>query len=138
MCHESCATVAPAAAQGGAGMTGSGASWHRLCHEAEFPEEGKLASQLGGWSVLVIRTEHGLTAMNDRCTHQAAMLSPGRVRRGVIMCPLHGARFEVATGRCLGGTYADLRRFDLRVSEGVIEVAVPDVPPGFDERPVGA
>jgi 3-phenylpropionate/trans-cinnamate dioxygenase ferredoxin subunit len=119
-------------------MTGSGASWHRLCHEAEFPEEGKLAAPLGGWRVLVIRAEHGLTAMNDRCTHQAAMLSPGRVRRGAIMCPLHGARFEVATGRCIGGTYADLRRFDLRVSDGVIEVAVPGALPGFDERAVGA
>lgn len=113
-------------------------SWLPLCTEAEFPEEGKLAMQLGGWSVLVLRTEDGFSAVNDRCTHQAAMLSPGRVRRGAIMCPLHGARFEVATGRCIGGAYADLRRFEVRISDGTIEVAVPDTEPGPNERPVGS
>lgn len=111
-------------------------TWHGVVAESEFPESGKLAVQLAGWSVLVVRTETGFNAVNDRCTHQAALLSPGRVRRGAIMCPLHGARFEVATGRCIGGTYADLRRFDLRVRDGRIEVAVPDAAPGPHERPV--
>ncbi|MCT2401723.1 Rieske 2Fe-2S domain-containing protein [Novosphingobium sp. HK4-1] len=113
-------------------------SWHALCHEAEFPDDGKLATQLGGWSVLVVKGDDGFHAVNDRCTHQAALLSPGRVRRGAIMCPLHGARFEVGTGRCIGGAYADLRRFDVRVVDGVIEVAIPVVAPGPNERPVGA
>jgi len=110
--------------------------WHGLIAEAEFPEEGKLAARIAGWSVLVVRTDEGFSALNDRCTHQAALLSGGKVRRGAIMCPLHGARFEAATGRCIGGTYADLRRFALRIAEGIIEVAVPDTPPGPHERPV--
>lgn len=119
-------------------MTDTTTIWHPLCAEAEFPDEGKLGALLGGWSVLVVRTDEGLRAVNDRCTHQAALLSGGRVRRGAIMCPLHGARFEVATGRCLGGAYADLRRFEVRIADGMIEVAVPNVAPGPDERPVVA
>lgn len=110
--------------------------WHPVIAEVEFPGEGKLATRIAGWSVLVVRTEDGFNAVNDRCTHQAALLSGGKVRRGAIMCPLHGARFETATGRCIGGAYADLRRFDLRTVAGMIEVAVPDVPPGPHERPV--
>lgn len=113
-----------------------GETWHPLVAEADFPEDGKLATRIAGWSVLVARTDDGFSAVNDRCTHQAALLSGGKVRRGAIMCPLHGARFEVATGRCIGGTYADLRRFDVRVVDGTIEVAVPDTPPGPHERPV--
>lgn len=110
--------------------------WHAAVSEAAFPEDGKLAMELAGWRVLIVRTEDGYSALNDRCTHQAAMLSPGRVRRGAIMCPLHGARFEVATGRCVGGTYADLRLFEVRMQDGMIEVAVPASPPGPQERPV--
>lgn len=110
-------------------------TWHTAVAESDFPEEGKLALEIAGWSVLIVRTEDGYSALNDRCTHQAARLSPGRVRRGAIMCPLHGARFEAATGRCVGGTYADLRRFALRVESGTIEVLVPDAPPGPSERP---
>lgn len=111
-------------------------TWHSLIPEAEFPAEGKLAAKVGGWHVLVARTDDGLFAVNDRCTHQAALVSTGRIRRGAVMCPLHGARFEMATGRCIGGAYKDLRTFPVRVEGGQIEVCVPDEQPGMEELPV--
>ena len=86
--------------------------------------------------MLVGKSDDGFHAVNDRCTHQAALLSTGRIRRGAVMCPLHGARFEMETGRCLGGAYRDLRTFALRIENGVIEVCVPDAAPGMDELPV--
>lgn len=110
--------------------------WHPLLPETDFPAEGKLAAKLGGWSVLVAKTDEGLFAVNDRCTHQASQLSGGRIRRGFVMCPLHGARFDVTNGKCAGGAYADLRTFEVKVDEGMILVAVPNVPPGMDEMPV--
>lgn len=114
-------------------------SWHSLIAEAAFPAEGRMAARIAGWHVLVLRGEDGgLRAVNDRCTHQAALLSAGRLRRGAIMCPLHGARFEIASGKCLGGAYPDLRVFDLRVSGGTIEVSLPDHPPGAAELPIAA
>lgn len=112
-------------------------TWHDLLPEAEFPAEGKLAARLAGWHVLVLRADDGsYRAVNDRCTHQAALLSEGRVRRGAVMCPLHGARFDVLTGKCLGGAYPDLRTFPVRLAEARIEVEVPDAPPGPGETPV--
>ena len=111
-------------------------SWHTLISESEFPAEGKIATKVGGWHVLVAKTDEGLFAVNDRCTHQAALVSTGRIRRGAVMCPLHGARFEMATGRCIGGAYKDLRTFPVRVEGGQIEVCVPDAAPGMDETPV--
>jgi anthranilate 1,2-dioxygenase ferredoxin component len=111
-------------------------SWHKLIAEHDFPEEGKLAAKVNGWHVLVARTDEGLFAVNDRCTHQAALISNGRIRRGMIMCPLHGARFEVATGACVGGAYRDLRTFELRIANDIIEVYVPDTAPGMEELPV--
>jgi nitrite reductase/ring-hydroxylating ferredoxin subunit len=113
-------------------------SWHALLPESEFPAEGKLATRIGGWYVLVGKTDDGFRAVNDRCTHQAALLSTGRIRRGAVMCPLHGARFEMDTGRCLGGAYRDLRTFPLRITEGTIEVCLPDAAPGMEELPVMA
>jgi anthranilate 1,2-dioxygenase ferredoxin component len=113
-------------------------TWHSLIAASEFPEDGKLAAKLAGWYVLVARTDHGFSAINDRCTHQASLLSGGRIRRGAVMCPLHGARFEVATGKCIGAAYRDLRTFPLRIEGGTIEVAIPDTPPGIDELPVNA
>ena len=32
-------------------------SWHTLVSEAEFPAEGKLATKIGGWHVLLAKTD---------------------------------------------------------------------------------
>ncbi|MDT0575976.1 Rieske (2Fe-2S) protein [Croceicoccus sp. F390] len=111
-------------------------NWHDLVLEADFPADGKLAATVGGWHVLVARTEDGFHAVNDRCTHQASPLSGGRIRRDAIICPLHGARFEMKTGKCIGSAYADLRVFAVRVEKGMIALSIPDTPPGMDELPV--
>ena len=111
-------------------------TWHHLVAEAAFPAEGKLATRINGWFVLVGRTDDGLFAVNDRCTHQAAQLSNGRIRRGMIMCPLHGARFELQSGQCVGGAYPALRQFPLRVVGGK-RVVVADGEPAAAEFECG-
>lgn len=109
--------------------------WHAVGEATALPADGKLAATLGGWRVLVVKTDDGLFALNDRCTHAASALHDGRLRRGAIMCPLHGARFEVKTGKCLGAEYRSLRMYPVRITDGMIEVAVPDSVPGMDDLP---
>lgn len=96
-----------------------------------------MAVEVGGWPVLLTRFEGQVHATINRCTHAAAAFLPGgRVRRGVLMCPAHGARFKAADGVCIGGTYRALRTFAVREEDGRIVVDVPDAPPGPDEMPV--
>ena len=105
--------------------------------EADFPEGGAHVAIVSGWHVLVVKLDDGsYRAINDRCTHAASPLSTGRIRRGAVMCPLHGARFELASGACIGGAYPALRAFPLRVEQGMIEVAVPTTAPGMSDLPV--
>ena len=111
-------------------------SWHRLSSVDDFPQAGMLSAEVGAWRVLAVRLEDGFAAWNDCCTHQASRLSTGRVRRGAILCPLHGARFDLTTGQCIGGTYPPLRAFPLRIENGEIEVAIPDAAPGAGESAV--
>jgi len=99
--------------------------------EADFPADGKFAATVNGWNILVARADGAYHAYNDRCPHAASLLSPGRIRRGHILCPLHGAMFSLATGACAGGPYESLRRFRVRVEAGQIAVAVPDDAPGM-------
>jgi anthranilate 1,2-dioxygenase ferredoxin component len=110
--------------------------FHPVMAQADFPEEGKFAARIGGWHVLIAKIEGAYHAVNDRCPHAAAMLSTGRIRRGAVMCPLHGARFDLATGGCIGGAYPALRTFALRIEDGIIEVAVPTILPSMAEIPV--
>jgi nitrite reductase/ring-hydroxylating ferredoxin subunit len=40
--------------------------------------------------------------LND-CGHQRASLARGTLAGSVVSCPLHGAKFDVKTGRSVGG-----------------------------------
>jgi anthranilate 1,2-dioxygenase ferredoxin component len=111
-------------------------TWCSVAAEAEFPETGKLAVKINGWHVFIAKTDDGIFALNDRCAHQAARLSEGRVRRGAAMCPLHGARFDLATGTCIGGSYRAVRIFSVRIRNGMIEIEIPDAAPGLEDLPV--
>lgn len=97
-----------------------------------MPEGGLTGLLIEGWPILVSRHAGAVYAVIDQCTHANSPLSGGRVRRGTVMCPLHGARFDLATGKCLGATYRPLRTFGTRTTEGWIEVEVPDAPPGAE------
>lgn len=100
---------------------------------ADFPAEGVHVEIVNGWRVLVAKVDEAFHAVNDRCTHAASILSTGFIRRGHVMCPMHGARFNLATGHCAGGAYAPIRIFPLRIVDGTIEVAVPADAPGSAE-----
>jgi len=113
-------------------------SWHDVCLNEAFPAEGKVTSIIAGWHVLIVREGDALFGFNDRCPHQAALLSPGKVRRGAIMCPLHGARFRIETGECIGGAYPPLRLFPVEIHDGMIRVELPNEPPGPGECPLAA
>ena len=113
-------------------------SFHRAAKADDLAEGSAGGVIVNGWPMLLAKSEGRLFATIDRCTHAASELSTGRIRRGAVMCPLHGARFELATGRCLGAAYKPLMIFETRVSDGWVEVAVPDEQPGFEHLPVRA
>jgi 3-phenylpropionate/trans-cinnamate dioxygenase ferredoxin subunit len=92
----------------------------------ELEPGGTIGVELGGWRICVARDRDAFYAVIDRCTHQDSSLVGGRIRRGAIICPLHGAPFELATGRCLAQiAYAPLRSFPVRIEDGWVKVELP-------------
>jgi nitrite reductase/ring-hydroxylating ferredoxin subunit len=80
---------------------------------------------LGGRDILICRTPHGLFAIDNVCTHAYARLSEGRLRGLRVICPLHGACFDVRNGRALGAPAVEgLAVHAVRVVGGIIEVAI--------------
>jgi 3-phenylpropionate/trans-cinnamate dioxygenase ferredoxin subunit len=69
---------------------------------ADVPEGGMRVLQVGLREVVVCRTKDGVYAVDNMCTHADARLSEGRLRGNRLICPLHGAAFDVRDGRVLG------------------------------------
>jgi nitrite reductase/ring-hydroxylating ferredoxin subunit len=58
--------------------------------------------ELGTHGVVVCRVAGRLHALQDNCSHRDAQLSQGRLRGSVLVCPLHGAQFNVQDGQHKG------------------------------------
>lgn len=52
----------------------------------------------GDHDVLLAHTDRGIAAVDDRCPHMSAPLSIGGLDGCVVSCPLHGGRFDLASG----------------------------------------
>ena len=52
--------------------------------------------------ILLANTDGKVYALCDRCSHMNAPLSMGTLNGKVVTCPLHGARFDVTTGKKIG------------------------------------
>jgi 3-phenylpropionate/trans-cinnamate dioxygenase ferredoxin subunit len=91
----------------------------------EVPLGGMRTATLAGVEIVICHTREGVFALDNICTHAHARLCEGRLRATRLVCPLHGASFDIRDGRVLGPP-ADvpLPTHAVRVVEGTIEVAL--------------
>ena len=80
--------------------------WIEVARAEEFPP--------GTWHVV---------EYEDICTHDGETLTGGDVEGNEVICPRHGARFDVTTGEALTApAYEDLTTFEVRVDDGMVMV----------------
>jgi nitrite reductase/ring-hydroxylating ferredoxin subunit len=93
---------------------------------AEIPQGSMQAKVLEGREIVICHTrEGGVFALDNICTHAHARMCEGRLRATRLVCPLHGASFDVRDGRVLGApAVVPLPTYPVRVVDGVIEVAL--------------
>jgi nitrite reductase/ring-hydroxylating ferredoxin subunit len=100
-------------------------AFHRACAAADVVEGEGLPVTIGAREVLVCRFGGRIYALENRCSHRDEKLSGGRIRRGQIMCPAHGARFDLKTGASYSDqlTRTPICVFETRfTAEGDVEV----------------
>jgi nitrite reductase/ring-hydroxylating ferredoxin subunit len=91
----------------------------------ELPAGAAKRVYLGSEAVAVFNVGGTYYAVSDRCTHGRASLSEGRVDPGtcVLHCPWHDGRFELATGRPLGGPPTmPIKTFEVKTNGGRVLV----------------
>ena len=79
---------------------------------------------VSGRRVLVLRTESGVCAYEDRCAHLGIPLSDGTFEGGRITCRAHQYQYDAGTGRGCRPESVRLLPFPVRVEAGGIFVDV--------------
>jgi toluene monooxygenase system ferredoxin subunit len=75
-----------------------------------------------GQRLLLLRTEDGVCAYEDRCAHLGVPLSQGKLEGGVITCSAHQYQYDAKTGCGVNPDRVRLRAFPVSVERGEIAV----------------
>ena len=68
---------------------------------SEIPRGKTLCVEVAGKEILLCHTGEGIYAVDNLCTHAAQRLSEGKLKGCRVLCPLHGAGFDVRDGSAL-------------------------------------
>jgi len=72
-----------------------------VCKVSDMPDPGKTVVEVEDRLVALFRVGDEFWAIDDLCTHDGGPLAEGELVDHVIICPRHGARFDIRTGRAL-------------------------------------
>ncbi|PKO07636.1 MAG: biphenyl 2,3-dioxygenase [Chloroflexi bacterium HGW-Chloroflexi-3] len=77
-------------------------------------------------AVVIFNIAGDVYAIEDRCTHDDGPLGEGEIEGFEIICPRHGARFDVRDGRALSLPASEPTcYFPVRIVDNQIEIGVP-------------
>ena len=92
----------------------------------ELPNGERLFLELNDEYLVVFNIGGQLFAIMDLCTHDDGPLGEGDLEGHNVICPRHGARFDVRTGKAVSlPAIVDIPAYPVRVREGQIEVGIP-------------
>jgi nitrite reductase/ring-hydroxylating ferredoxin subunit len=100
-------------------------NWVTVASEADLSPGDVTGTTVNGVEIAIYNVDGKLYATDDVCPHAYAHLSDGWLEGNVIECPLHAGQFDVTCGKGLGPPIdSDIRTFNVRISEGAIQVNV--------------
>ena len=82
--------------------------------------------EAGDRQIVLFNVAGKIFAISDVCTHDDGPLGDGKLESHEIICPRHGARFDLRTGKVLQlPAVVDIPAYPVRVREGKIEIGIP-------------
>jgi len=95
--------------------------------ESELENGGRLFVEVDGQAIVVFNIAGELFAIADLCSHDNGPLVEGDVEEYQVVCPRHGARFDIRTGKALSlPAVVDIPTYPVRVNQGKIELGFPE------------
>ena len=99
--------------------------FYPVCSVEDLPPGERLFVELGDVPVVIFNISGDFCAIADVCTHDDGPLGEGEIEDHEIICPRHGARFDVRTGEVLAlPAVKGVTTYPMRVRGGMVEIGV--------------
>jgi 3-phenylpropionate/trans-cinnamate dioxygenase ferredoxin subunit len=77
------------------------ADFIRVAKVSEIPDPGRQLVEIDDRLVVVFHAAGNFYAIDDVCTHDGGPLGEGNLEGFAVVCPRHGAKFDIRDGRAL-------------------------------------
>jgi len=99
--------------------------YYPICSTEELPSGERLFILIGDEPVVVFNIAGDYYAIADKCTHDDGPLGEGDVEDHQIVCPRHGARFDIKTGEVLSlPAVKGVASFPIQVVDDRVEIGL--------------
>ncbi|MEM9530852.1 MAG: non-heme iron oxygenase ferredoxin subunit [Pseudomonadota bacterium] len=93
------------------------------CAFDDLPGKGLKCLVVNDVPLVLVRKGDEVHVVANRCSHARATFEGGRVRGNNLMCPLHGATFDIRSGEPTGlPARRPIRVYTARIEDGRVQV----------------
>ncbi|RPH69919.1 non-heme iron oxygenase ferredoxin subunit [bacterium] len=101
-------------------------NFYPIATTTDLPNGERLFVEIGKHTMVVFNIDGEIYAIGDVCSHDDGPVGDGELEGYEIICPRHGARFDVRSGKVLHfPAVEDIPAYPVRVIEDQIEVGIP-------------
>jgi NAD(P)H-dependent nitrite reductase small subunit len=102
-------------------------AWTRVTHVENIPPREGRAVTIGDTEIAIFNLDGRFLTIENACPHKGGPLCDGIVSGAIVVCPLHGRRFDLESGMAVRASEpACVATFPTRVEDGVVLVALSD------------
>jgi len=99
----------------------------QVVEAGDVPPGDRLMVEVDGEPIAIFNVSGQFYAIGDVCTHDDGPLGDGELDGYQLICPRHGARFDVRSGKALTlPAVVDTPWYPVRVQDGWVEVGLPN------------
>lgn len=102
-------------------------TYYEVGDAADLPAGERWFIEVEGLPVVIFNIAGDYYAIDDVCSHDDGPLGEGELDGHEIICPRHGARFDVRNGKSLTPpAVQDIQYYPTRITDGQLEIGIPD------------
>jgi len=102
------------------------ANFFEIAPASELPNGERLFVELDGKSIVLFNVAGQIFAIADLCTHDDGPLGDGDLEDHNIVCPRHGAEFDIRSGKAVQmPAVVDIPAYPVKVLDGNIWLGLP-------------
>ena len=97
-----------------------------IAPDSELPNGERMFVDVGDAPIVIFKIAGQFFAIGDVCSHDDGPLGDGDVEEYNVVCPRHGAQFDVRSGKVLSMPAAvDIPAYPVQVRDGKIFIGIP-------------